>query len=222
LYDPFFEKDVGRTTTRFLPDRIDANQARALTILHEYAHSVWRTFHAGPLGGMTQMNLTGKSSMIVSATTDSRFREEFREELQIDNEPISFCVRITIVNAISRGGATKRVLWENMPTIRSSAFQGADFVWLVTTREGALMFTSDGGKTWNKIQGNAVGGKFDAVALIDQKHGWAANSEGRVWKSDDGGKSWIAISTLTQARAMTGIITQQFTLSLLTTDMRGS
>ena len=53
LYDPFFDKNVGGTTTQFLPDRIDANQARALTILHEFAHSVWRTFHSGPLGGMT-------------------------------------------------------------------------------------------------------------------------------------------------------------------------
>ena len=97
----------------------------------------------------------------------------------------------------SLGGCGKKVLWENLPTVRSSAFKGSDFAWLVTEREGVLIFTSDGGKTWTEIQGNAVGGKFDAAAFIDQKHGWAVNSEGRVWKSDDGGKSWIAISTLT-------------------------
>ena len=84
-----------------------------------------------------------------------------------------------------------------MPKIRSSAFQGADLAWLVTEREGALLFTSDTGKTWNKIQGGAVGGKFDAVSFIDRKQGWALNSQGQVWKSDDGGQSWIAISKLT-------------------------
>jgi hypothetical protein len=45
------------------------------------------------------MNLIGESFMIVPATTDSRFREE----LQIDNEPISFVFALLIVNTISRG-----------------------------------------------------------------------------------------------------------------------
>jgi photosystem II stability/assembly factor-like uncharacterized protein len=85
-------------------------------------------------------------------------------------------------------GCGKKALWENMPKIRSSAFQGTDLAWLVTEREGALLFTSDTGKTWNKIQGAAVGGKFDAVSLIDRIQGWALNSQGQVWKSDDGGQ----------------------------------
>jgi len=83
-----------------------------------------------------------------------------------------------------------------MPKVRSSAFKGADLAWLVTEKEGALLFTSDGGKTWNKIHGTAVGGKFDAVAFIDRKHGWAVNSKGQVWQSEDGGQSWIEISKL--------------------------
>jgi len=45
------------------------------------------------------------------------------------------------------GACDKKVLWENMPKIRSSALQGADLAWLVTEREGALLFTSDSGKT---------------------------------------------------------------------------
>jgi len=35
------------------------------------------------------------------------------------------------------------------------------------------------------------------VAFIDRKHGWAVNGKGQVWKSDDGGQSWIVISKLT-------------------------
>ncbi|HUE82013.1 MAG TPA: YCF48-related protein [Pyrinomonadaceae bacterium] len=34
------------------------------------------------------------------------------------------------------------------------------------------------------------------MAFIDRKHGWAVNDKGEVWRSDDGGKSWIAISKL--------------------------
>jgi len=60
LYDAFFERSVGGTTTQFLPDRITTDQARALTILHEFAHAVWRTFHAGPFGGMSSQELDRK------------------------------------------------------------------------------------------------------------------------------------------------------------------
>ncbi|MGH9962798.1 MAG: hypothetical protein ACREBC_37730, partial [Pyrinomonadaceae bacterium] len=56
LYDPFFEQSVGGITSEFLPARITRNQARAL-LLHEFAHAVWRTFHAGPFGGMTEEEL---------------------------------------------------------------------------------------------------------------------------------------------------------------------
>jgi hypothetical protein len=60
LYDPFFEESVGNTTSQFLPDKISKDQARALTILHEFAHAVWRTFHAGSLGGMSSGELDRK------------------------------------------------------------------------------------------------------------------------------------------------------------------
>jgi photosystem II stability/assembly factor-like uncharacterized protein len=109
----------------------------------------------------------------------------------------SILVCLLLLLAVSFGGCHKEVLWENGPKVRSSAFQGADLAWLVTDREGALLFTSDTGKTWNKVQGNAVGGRFDAVSFIDPKHGWAVNGKGQVWQTEDGGQSWTAISKLT-------------------------
>jgi photosystem II stability/assembly factor-like uncharacterized protein len=90
----------------------------------------------------------------------------------------------------------KRIRWENLPTIRSVAFQGPDAAWLVTERDGDLLFTTDGGKTWKQTTGRAIGSKFDAVTFVDRKHGWGVNHKGQIWKTEDGGESWIMISRL--------------------------
>jgi hypothetical protein len=44
LYNPFFTKDVGGTTTQFSKP-LSTSESRALTMLHELAHAVWRNFH---------------------------------------------------------------------------------------------------------------------------------------------------------------------------------
>ena len=49
-YGPFFEPSVGNTLGQSLPRGITTDQARALTILHELAHAVGRTFHGGAFG----------------------------------------------------------------------------------------------------------------------------------------------------------------------------
>jgi hypothetical protein len=45
LYNPCFSDTVGGSNNQFKPDKISVADARALTILHELAHAVWRNFH---------------------------------------------------------------------------------------------------------------------------------------------------------------------------------
>jgi photosystem II stability/assembly factor-like uncharacterized protein len=87
-----------------------------------------------------------------------------------------------------------RIMWENIPQIRSTAFIGADKAWLVTDRDGELWRTEDGGKNWHKLSGKAISGMFRVVSFIDSQRGWAVNYEGKVWRTGDGGQSWVFIS----------------------------
>ncbi len=45
LYNAFFSDTVGGWTNAFGKGSLSPSQARALTILHELAHAVWRNFH---------------------------------------------------------------------------------------------------------------------------------------------------------------------------------
>lgn len=90
----------------------------------------------------------------------------------------------------------KKTRWENLPKIRSATFHDANIAWLITERDGDLLITSDGGKSWRRKSGEIVGGDFDAVTFADPMVGWAVNHTGQIWKSADGGESWIEISRL--------------------------
>ncbi len=49
LHNLFFSRTVGNTTTMFRPDPDQSpTDARALTLLHELAHAMWRNFHGAP------------------------------------------------------------------------------------------------------------------------------------------------------------------------------
>ena len=56
---------------------------------------------------------------------------------------------------------------------------------------GSIIFTEDAGTTWNKsnVFGDAKG-KFYSVFFIDQKIGWTAGAEGRIFQTTSGGKTW--------------------------------
>ena len=82
-----------------------------------------------------------------------------------------------------------------IPQIRSAAFVGKDQAWLVTWEKyGELWRTEDGGKTWGRLSGKAVGGVFCGISFIDSQRGWAGNFEGQIWHTNDGGKSWTFLS----------------------------
>lgn len=83
----------------------------------------------------------------------------------------------------------------SIPQVKSAAFVGRDKAWLVTWEKfGELWRTEDGGKSWDKISGKAVGGLFCGVSFIDAQRGWAGNFDGQIWRTNDGGSSWVLLS----------------------------
>ena len=89
---------------------------------------------------------------------------------------------------------TDNVTQASIPQVQSSAFVGKDLAWLVTSEGGELWRTEDGGKHWERLSGNAVGGPFCGISFIDADHGWAGNVKGQIWQTSDGGKSWTFLS----------------------------
>ena len=56
---------------------------------------------------------------------------------------------------------------------------------------GTILFTEDGGMSWNQatVAGNTKT-KFSSVFFINQKTGWAAGAEGKIFMTFNGGKFW--------------------------------
>lgn len=86
-----------------------------------------------------------------------------------------------------------------MPLMTSSAFVGADRVWLADPRANALQRTTDAGKSWQKLLAEEVT-QNTVLSFIDQSHGWRVGKigghAGDVWRTTDGGKVWTKISII--------------------------
>ena len=81
--------------------------------------------------------------------------------------------------------------------------------WLVGAGS-TLLQTSDGGETWRT--GTLLGTepvsarsdasrrvRFNAASFVDRRRGWAVGTEGRVFKTTDGGRTWSAQNSSVQA-----------------------
>lgn len=66
-----------------------------------------------------------------------------------------------------------------------------DFHGAVVGAGGSILFTEDAGLTWNHatVQGNPKA-KLNSVFFINQKIGWAAGGQGRIFQTINGGKVW--------------------------------
>jgi photosystem II stability/assembly factor-like uncharacterized protein len=80
--------------------------------------------------------------------------------------------------------------------VKYAQFDKNQSIWLVTEKDGDLLFSTIGKKDWVRISGKNVGGRFDSVFFINQSQGWAVNQEGQIWKTLDGGNNWVMISVL--------------------------
>src|SRR5262245_52482044 len=82
-----------------------------------------------------------------------------------------------------------------IPQVRNAAFVGKDKAWLVTWESyGDLWQTDDGGTSWKKVSGKAVGGVFCGISFIDANRGWAGNFDGQIFRTTDGGATWELLS----------------------------
>lgn len=95
---------------------------------------------------------------------------------------------------LSIGSCAQEIHFENLPQIRSIALKGGDEAWLVTA-EGDLLLTQNGGKNWQTVSANSIGG-FQAASMLDSSRGLAVNRQGQVWSTNDGGQTWTAKATL--------------------------
>jgi photosystem II stability/assembly factor-like uncharacterized protein len=96
----------------------------------------------------------------------------------------------------SSGSDAEDSFQQRQPRVKSAAFWGKDFAWVVGYKSGDLWRTQDGGKNWQKIPGSAIGGKFHTASFVNEQTGWAVGAGGTIWRSDDTGTTWIRISTL--------------------------
>jgi len=78
--------------------------------------------------------------------------------------------------------------------IQNVTFNDASSAWIVTGKND-LLYTANGGETWNKIPADIVGG-FEYTCFVTVQIGWAINKDGQVWKTTDSGKTWTSISKL--------------------------
>ena len=56
---------------------------------------------------------------------------------------------------------------------------------------GSILFTEDAGLTWNKasVSGNSEA-KLNSVFFLNQKMGWTVGSQGKIFQTVNGGKTW--------------------------------
>lgn len=85
--------------------------------------------------------------------------------------------------------------WEKSPSpIRYLLLDGAffdDTHGAIVGAGGSVYFTEDAGASWN--QANVFGdksAKFNAVFFANQKNGWAVGTQGKIFQTVSGGKTW--------------------------------
>lgn len=74
------------------------------------------------------------------------------------------------------------------PTLYAVAAIGSSHCWVVG-KQGAIMYTGDGGTTWNQ-QSSGTTEDLCAVTFIDASTGWVIGDKGIILYTDNGGDTW--------------------------------
>jgi photosystem II stability/assembly factor-like uncharacterized protein len=88
-------------------------------------------------------------------------------------------------------------------------FLNSEQGWLVGAG-ATLLQTSDGGETWRMgtligFEPSSTGNegarrvRFNAASFVDKRRGWAVGTEGRIFKTQDGGRTWSEQSSNVRA-----------------------
>lgn len=79
----------------------------------------------------------------------------------------------------------------HLPPIRSISFNGTDCAWL-TTNIGTMRYSRDGGRTWKDSLLPTSRATSQVVYFLDKELGWAYDSNGDLWRTVDGGGTWVS------------------------------
>lgn len=86
------------------------------------------------------------------------------------------------VEVQSAGGATTQVL---------NAIHGFDTLNLVAVgASNAVVYTTDGGITWQSVTGPAVGVALNTIFMRTETEWWVGTAGGQLWYTRDSGQSW--------------------------------
>ena len=106
--------------------------------------------------------------------------------------------------AVAKAGATPqfKAIWEPVPfpkdlDLFAIACVGAESCYAVGAK-GTVIFTSDGGKTWQVQLGGdpeSNDDKFTRVHFLDAKNGWVMSDRGKILGTRDG-STWAELSTM--------------------------
>jgi photosystem II stability/assembly factor-like uncharacterized protein len=97
------------------------------------------------------------------------------------------------VVAVSENGGMD---WTTRPTPLVGTFYPIDIYFFndehgwVTGESGQMMFTHDGGQTW-EIARTGTTNEIKTVRFVDPDHGWGIGSGGLILVTKDGGRNWI-------------------------------
>lgn len=102
--------------------------------------------------------------------------------------------------AIGEGGAfyamqdDKKTWKRSSSPVRYLLFDGiftGDSHGVVVGAGGSILFTEDAGLSWNKasVLGNPET-KLNSVFFLNQKNGWTVGSQGKIFQTVNGGKTW--------------------------------
>ena len=96
----------------------------------------------------------------------------------------------------SSGEETDRSI---LPQLESISFSGTERASLLTGARGStrdLRLTADGGRTWQVINSNAIGGVLECATFSDGLTGWAVNHDGEVFTRRSGATNWARVADL--------------------------
>ncbi len=99
-----------------------------------------------------------------------------------------------ILNTKDCGDSWQLQLYEDSHTFRSIDIIDKQTIWVTGT--GGLVYSTNGGMTWNESKVIDIQAGLGAVKFINETHGWTSTMND-VYKTIDGGQTWQNITSWT-------------------------
>jgi photosystem II stability/assembly factor-like uncharacterized protein len=71
--------------------------------------------------------------------------------------------------------------------------------WALTYGTGTIIHTTDGGESW-AVQAKLESEYFETIQFLDEKTGWICGDYGYIYKTSDGGRTWLDVSPYISGR----------------------